>query len=157
MTHHIRPYQPPNDTSPIIKIWDAANALAHPFLTKTFVDQVRHDIEHLYLPNAETWVIADQADPQKLLGFISLIVTAGQTTEVGGIFIDPQLQGQGLGHALMDHAQEIHSDLEVEVFKENKIAPPFYLKYGFEIIEEKTFPPTGDRVLRLKFTLASTD
>ena len=52
----------------------------------------------------------------------------------------------------MDKAQEIHGDLEVEVFKENAIGRKFYSRYGFEPLEEKMHEPTGQQVLRLKFT-----
>lgn len=51
----IRPYQS-QDTDALIAIWEKANALAHPFLTKAFVAQVASDMRTLYLPNAETWI-----------------------------------------------------------------------------------------------------
>ena len=52
----------------------------------------------------------------------------------------------------MDKAQELHGDLEVEVFKENAIGLNFYTKYGFEPLEEKYHEQTGQQLLRLKFT-----
>lgn len=52
----------------------------------------------------------------------------------------------------MDKAQELRSDLEVEVFKENSIGRKFYSRYGFEHLEEKFHEPTGQQVLRLQFT-----
>ena len=52
----------------------------------------------------------------------------------------------------MDKAQELYGNLEVEVFKENEIGRSFYSKYGFEQLEEKYHEPTGQQVLRLKFT-----
>lgn len=52
----------------------------------------------------------------------------------------------------MDKAQSLHGDLEVEVFKENSIGRKFYARYGFEYLEEKLHEPTGQQVLRLKFT-----
>ena len=53
---------------------------------------------------------------------------------------------------MMDRAQELHGNLELEVFKKNSIGREFYSKYGFELIEEKVHEPTGEPVLRLKFT-----
>jgi hypothetical protein len=49
-------------------------------------------------------------------------------------------------------AIEIHGDLEVEVFKENAIGRKFYSRYGFSLVEEKLHEPTGQQILRLKFT-----
>ena len=52
----------------------------------------------------------------------------------------------------MDKAKELHGDLEVEVFKENTLGRKFYSKYGFETLEEKEHDPSGQQVLRLKFS-----
>ena len=52
----------------------------------------------------------------------------------------------------MDKAQALHGDLEVEVFKANSIGRKFYSTYGFEQLEEKSHEPTGQQVLRLRFT-----
>jgi putative acetyltransferase len=51
----------------------------------------------------------------------------------------------------MDKAHALHGDLEVEVFKENTIGRAFYLRYGFEFLEQKLHEPTGQQVLRLRF------
>ncbi len=58
----------------------------------------------------------------------------------------------GTGKALMDKAQELHGDLEVEVFEKNSIGRNFYSQYGFKLVEEKIHEPTGEQLLRLKFT-----
>jgi putative acetyltransferase len=52
----------------------------------------------------------------------------------------------------MDKAQELHGDIEVEVFKDNSIGRKFYLRYGFEPLSEKMHEETGNKVLQLKFT-----
>lgn len=53
---------------------------------------------------------------------------------------------------LIDKAKELHGELEVEVFTENVIGHTFYTRYGFEYLEESFHEPTGQQVLRLKFT-----
>ena len=72
--------------------------------------------------------------------------------EVGAIFVDPDCLGLGIGRALMDKAQKLHGDLEVEVFEQNSIGRRFYERYGFELLEEKQHQETGENLLRLKFT-----
>jgi len=82
-----------------------------------------------------------------VIGFIALM-----GNEVGAIFVKPEFHGTGAGKALMDKAQELHGDLEVEVFKENTIGQKFYARYGFHPINEHVYEPTGDIMVRLKFT-----
>ncbi|MGB0466863.1 MAG: GNAT family N-acetyltransferase [Pontibacterium sp.] len=135
-----------SDLDRVMSAWENANRLAHPFLKQAFVEKVRHDIPNLYLPNAETWV----ADVDgHVVGFIALL-----GNEVGAIFVEPDFQGIGAGKALMDKAQQLHGDLEVEVFKENAIGRKFYARYGFEFMAESSFPETGDAVYRLKSTVS---
>ena len=92
----------------------------------------------------DTWVVEND---HAVVGFIALI-----GNEVGAIFVQPKHHGIGAGKALMDKAQELHSELEVEVFAENIIGRRFYSRYGFVIIEKKIHEPTGHEMLRLRFT-----
>lgn len=130
----IRPYQS-QDIDALIAIWEKANALAHPFLTKTFVAQVASDMRTLYLPNAETW-IADKDGAA--IGFIALL-----GNEIGGLFVDPSYIGKGYGRALVDHAFSLKGPLRVEVFRDNAVARPFYERYGFIFEEEYLHEPSG--------------
>ena len=139
----VREYAP-DDLADILSAWEAASALAHPFLTKQFLDQERINIPELYLPNAETWVVEDSG---RVIGFIALI-----GNEVGAIFVHPEFHGTGAGRALMDKAQALRGDLEVEVFKDNAIGRKFYVRYGFEQLAETTHEPTGNALLRLKYS-----
>ena len=142
----IRPYQE-RDLPSVMSAWENASKLAHPFLTEEFLNQERYNIPHVYLPHADTWVADHQGS---VVGFIALI-----GNEVGAIFVQPEYQGIGIGWALINKAQDLHGDLEVEVFKENPIGPAFYARYGFEPLLEKHHEPTGQQVLRLKFTAAT--
>jgi putative acetyltransferase len=132
-----------SDLEAILCSWENATRLAHSFMTDEFIAQERKNVAEIYLPNTETWVAEIDAEVK---GFIALM-----GNEVGAIFLQPESHGKGIGKALMDKAQEIHGDLEVEVFKENPIGRKFYSRYGFEQLEEKMHEPTGQLVLRLKF------
>ena len=139
----IRQYKE-TDLGSVLSSWEAATRLAHEFMTDEFIEQERKNVAEIYIPITDTWV-AEIDDEVK--GFIALI-----GNEVGAIFVQPECHGKGVGRALMDKAQELHGDLEVEVFKENIIGRKFYSKYGFEYLEEKLHEPTGQQVFRLKFT-----
>ena len=132
------------DLDAVLSAWEAATRLAHSFMTNEFIAQERKNVAEIYLPNTETWVVEIDSLVQ---GFIALI-----GNEVGAIFLQPECHGQGAGKALMDTAQQIHGDLEVEVFEENAIGRNFYSKYGFEHLQQKMHEATGQSLLRLKFT-----
>jgi putative acetyltransferase len=134
-----------SDLGAVLSSWESATRLAHPFMTEEFIAQERQNVAEIYLPNTDTWVVELDGEVK---GFIALM-----GNEVGAIFLRPEFHGRGAGKALMDKAQEIHGDLEVEVFKENTIGRKFYTQYGFEQLEEKLHGPTGQQLLRLKFTV----
>jgi putative acetyltransferase len=141
---HVRQYVD-SDLNTVLSSWEAATRLAHPFMTDEFIAQERKNVAEIYLPNTDTWVVELNGVVE---GFIALM-----GNEVGAIFLQPECHGKGAGKALMDKAQEIHGDLEVEVFKENSIGRNFYSRYGFSLLEEKLHEPTGQQVLRLKFAV----
>lgn len=132
-----------SDLNAVLDSWEVATRLAHKFMTDDFIAQERKNVADVYLPNTDTWVAEVNNEVQ---GFIALM-----GNEVGAIFLQPHCHGKGIGKALMDKAQELHGDLEVEVFKDNSIGRKFYSQYGFEFLEEKLHELTEQQVLRLKF------
>ena len=123
-------------------MWAQASTLAHPFLSEEFLELERHNIPNVYLPKAETWVwVADG----RVVGFISLL-----GNEVGAIFVDPAFHRSGIGRTLMDRAQALRGDLEVEVFESNLVGRAFYARLGFETMHHKVHDQTGFQVMRLR-------
>tara|TARA_R110002096_G_scaffold425890_1_gene634974 strand:+ start:285 stop:734 length:450 start_codon:yes stop_codon:yes gene_type:complete len=139
----IRQYKE-SDLQSVLDSWELATRLAHEFMTEDFIAQERKNIVDIYLPNTDTWVAEIKGEVK---GFLSLM-----GDEVGAIFLQPECHGKGIGKALMDKAQALHGNLEVEVFKANSIGRNFYARYGFRHLEEKLHEPTGQQILRLKFT-----
>jgi len=144
----LRLYEP-SDLADVLSAWENATRIAHPFMTENFLDQERHNIPELYLPNAETWVVEKNSH---VIGFLALI-----GNEVGAVFVDPKYQGQGIGTLLLDKACELRGDLEVEVFAENLIGRPFYEKYGFVPLSESIHKETGKQLLRLHYSQQTVD
>lgn len=132
------------DLDAVLSAWETATRLAHSFMTDEFIEQERKNVAEVYMPNTDTWVAVVDGEVK---GFIALM-----GNEVGAIFLQPEYHGKGIGKALMDKAQEIHGDLEVVVAKENPIGRKFYSHYGFNFMEEVFHEPTGQQMLRLKFT-----
>ncbi|QDV52247.1 GNAT family N-acetyltransferase [Gimesia fumaroli] len=143
MNRIVREYRA-EDLDAVLAAWENATRLAHPFMTEEFLDQERDNIPNLYLPNAETWVIEQEG---QVIGFIALL-----GNEVGAIFVEPEFHDTGAGKALMDKAQELRGDLEVEVFEANSIGRNFYQRYGFTPLSESIHEPTGNPLIRMQFT-----
>ena len=143
MNTSIRPYIE-TDLKEVLSAWKNSQEIAHPFLPVAFQAQELINIEKLYLPNAETWVVEED---NVVVGFIALL-----GNEVGGLFLQPTHHGKKLGKLMVDKAQELHGDLVVEVFEKNAVGRAFYDKYGFKLVEEKIHEQTGENVLRLEFT-----
>lgn len=142
MLYTIRQYTE-KDLNDLLSAWENASKVAHPFLTQEFLEKERFNIPNLYLPNADTWVAELN---NTVVGFITLL-----GNEVGAIFVEPKFHGIGIGKALMEKAQEIHSNLEVEVFEANSIGRKFYCSYGFQLVSEKEHAETGQKLMRFKF------
>ncbi|MEO1983299.1 MAG: GNAT family N-acetyltransferase, partial [Fuerstiella sp.] len=137
------------DQDELMATWAAASKIAHPFLSDEFQQKVGHDIANVYLPVTENWVW--EADG-RVVGFVSLY-----RNEIGGLFVDPSFQRQGIGKALVDYVGNEREQLEVEVFKDNVIGRAFYAKYGFVLKEESVHEETGFDLLRLSFCRGSTE
>jgi putative acetyltransferase len=127
------------DLDAVMSCWEHANAVAHPFLTERFVSQVRREIPEVYLPAAETWVAVWHG---RVVGFIALV-----GDEIGGLFVEPEFHGRGIGRALVDKARESREQLAVEVFELNTSGVRFYSRYGFAFERERRHDQTGDNVL----------
>ncbi|NJK70616.1 MAG: GNAT family N-acetyltransferase [Microcoleus sp. SU_5_3] len=140
----IRLYQEA-DQSTLLEVWYQAAAIAHYFLPAEHFQTERTAIATDYLPIAETWVYEHQG---KVVGFISLL---GQT--VGGFFVEPAMQGKGIGRLLMDHAVRLRGSLEVEVFVQNATGQRFYDRYGFVPVGQSYHDGTGQPLMQMRFSL----
>ncbi|ARN76308.1 GNAT family N-acetyltransferase [Oceanicoccus sagamiensis] len=138
----IRKYKE-KDLENVVDIWYQSSTLAHPFLEPDFVKKVKKDMHEIYIPNSETWVYEEE---DKIVGFIGMI-----GNEIGGLFVLPDQHSKGIGTKLVNLILELHDELEVEVFKKNKIGRAFYDKYGFEFMKEYFDEASNNDVLRLKF------
>ncbi len=129
------------DLDRVLAVWYAASLDAHAFLPPEFFERERGEIIDLWLPTAETVVYEIDG---VVVGFLSLI-----GNEVGAIFVDPDVQGSGIGRALMDWARGQRPYLELGVFEDNEIGLRFYEQYGFRRVGRRVEESTGMSELRL--------
>lgn len=131
------------DTDAVVATWRAASEMAHPFLTKVFLDKQGDAVRNVYLAFAETWVMEVDGE---VAGFIALV-----EDEVGGLFLAPRYHRRGFGTALMDKAVVERGALRVEVFKENPIGRLFYQAYGFRQVDEYFHEDSGEMTVRMAY------
>ncbi len=132
-----------SDVEELIDVWRQSTTVAHPFMDKAFLEKEEKNTREVYIPNTKTWVYPNN---KGLDGFISMI-----GSEVGAIFVRPEKFGQGIGRQLMDFVSSQFEELEVQVFKNNKIGCRFYRNYGFVVVDEYVHEETGQFLLRMKF------
>ncbi|WP_176085982.1 GNAT family N-acetyltransferase [Martelella sp. HB161492] len=111
------------DTEALCGIWHDASIRSHSFLPADLLADQRRIIAERFLGEAECWVAACGQTP---FGFIGLI-----DDFVGGLFVDPHVQGHGIGSALLDHALSLRGRLALEVYARNERAIAFYRRHGF--------------------------
>ena len=142
----IRPYTD-EDLADVLDVWYLASLEAHSFLSDDFFDTERQQIADQWLPVSETSVFETEG---RVVGFVSMI-----GNEVGGIFVTPEYQYQGVGRALMDHVAASRTHLELDVFKANVKARRFYELCGFRVVNEHVNDTTGLPELRLRLDVMS--
>ncbi|WP_256081059.1 GNAT family N-acetyltransferase [Massilia sp. YIM B04103] len=124
----IRPFET-GDTKQLSQIWFEASRHVHGFLGEAHLRQQQTLIEEVYLPTAETWVACVNDAPVAFIGLIDSFI--------GGLFVDPSLQGSGIGRELTTHALKLKGELELEVYADNHSAYAFYQRLGFKEISRR--------------------
>ena len=140
----LRPYTVA-DLDEVLDVWHRASLIAHPFLSEEFLDAERRQISDQWLPVAET-TVCDSGG--RVVGFVSLV-----GNEVGGLFVDPDRQGQGIGRALMDHACGSRPFLELDVLEANHSGRRFYAAYGFVEMGRHADDDSGHPAIRLRIEM----
>lgn len=131
----IRPFDRAGDINTLSAIWFEASLIAHPFIGRERLLAQRRLIEDQYLLNSETWVACRENVP---LGFISLLGTF-----IGGLFVAPGQQGQGVGRKLIDYALDKKGELTLEVYTQNERAVRFYTNLGFREVSRRACDDEG--------------
>lgn len=133
------------DLEDVMSIWYETQAKAHPFLDDKFVDMVKTMMTEKFIPNSKTWIYELEG---RVIGFIAMM-----DNEIGGLFVKPNEQSKGVGSQLLNFITQSYNEIEVEVFNENKIGKPFYLKQGFKTTSEYLHEETQQKVLRMQLQI----
>ena len=108
----------------LLDIWLRAVRATHHFLQASDIEALIVPLRDSYLPAVELRVAVDADDTP--LGFIGL-----NEDHVEMLFVAPDVHGQGIGRALLDHVRASRKSFSVDVNEQNPQAVGFYLHYGF--------------------------
>lgn len=124
-----------DDLEEMVRIWYEASVIAHSFIPASFWALQKNAMKEKYLPLAENFIFEEKG---QVTGFISLV---GE--KVCALFVAPEMQGRGIGMALLEHAKTLRGRLSLKVYRENESAFRFYKKCGFVSAGEEVDEYTG--------------
>lgn len=116
------------DIEPAVEIWLKGSFVAHDFIDREYWESKKEDMKNTYLPMAKTYVLDQEA---KIFGFVSMV-----DNYLAALFIDVNHQNKGYGKQLLEFIKREHEDIQLKVYQKNAKAIDFYLRNGFEIMEE---------------------
>ena len=131
------------DSKEVVKLWYEASVIAHDFITPKYWEDKKGDMEHIYIPNSETYVYEEE---KRVLGFVSLV-----DNYIAAIFVAPGEQGRGIGKEMMQFVKQKRSTLELGVYAKNTNSIAFYEKQGFVVVERDIDVATGEEEVVMKY------
>ncbi|WP_260629050.1 acetyltransferase [Serratia liquefaciens] len=135
------------DNAQLVEIWQRSVRATHHFLTEEDIAKLYPLVLNNYLPAVNVWVAVDGTGQP--CGFIGL---SGNKVEM--LFIDQDQRGKGVGKALLEHAETLHNELQLDVNEQNPQASGFYRHYGFEITGRSALDGQGNPFPLLHMKLA---
>ena len=116
------------DIEPLVEIWFKGSLMAHNFIDHKYWESMKIEMKNKYLPMSKTYVISQGT---KILGFVSMV-----DNYLAALFIDVTQHKKGYGKQLLEFIKRQHEAIQLKVYQKNTTAIEFYLRNGFEIIEE---------------------
>ena len=138
-----------------MEIWYRTNLTAHHFILADYWKSHYEEVKRA-LPEAGIYAVYAEKDQKEqkdqILGF------AGLTgSYIAGLFVKEEWQSHGIGKELTDYVKRRKDSLELHVFAENEGAVRFYIREGFEILEEQRNPDTGKLEYQMVWSRAEGD
>lgn len=144
----IRPFAE-TDLAAVMELWLASNLQAHPFIAPSYWAEYLEEVKSL-LPQVEVYV--DESGGV-VNGFLGLTGKG----EIAGLFIAAHARGQGIGTRLMRKAKELYDELSLSVYEKNARAVHFYRREGFQLVEKREDPDTGQVEYRMRWAKSRVD
>ncbi|MBN3816996.1 GNAT family N-acetyltransferase [Paraburkholderia sp. Se-20369] len=146
------------DVEALVSIWYRSICIAHNFLEKERLRELHQKMpEYLVVGNDDTWVACidgqpvgfaimdtkggdcdgdddDDEDDSVFNAAIQVMIETlmGDLPSIGALFVDPDMQGKGVGRILIEHVLEIQGKIYLEAYSNNTVAVDFYKHLGFK-------------------------
>ena len=125
----IRPLEA-QDLEAVLRFWRRSREAAQPWLEERMAyrpEQDRAFFQEVLMPSSDIWV---SVGPEGPAAFLAL-----EGEQIEQLYVDPDVQGRGLGTALVDHAKGICPErLTLYTHQRNHKARRFYEWHGFRPI-----------------------
>jgi putative acetyltransferase len=145
MNFQIRPARP-QDSEVLIDVWLRSVRATHSFVSDADLQSFMPLVRAYLAAAGGLWIVG--GSDGTAVGFMGL---AG--TEVESLFLAPEVQRQGLGRRLIDHARRDSQELTVSVNEQNTGAVGFYEACGFITVGRSELDDNGRPYPLLKMRL----
>ena len=117
------------DHDALLDVWLRSVRATHTFLTEADIQSLLPQVRDAALPALELWVLSDgDGVDAKPLGFLGM-----SGNKIEALFLAPEVRRRGGGRMLVQHAQQRHPTLVVDVNEQNPEARRFYEAMGFVV------------------------
>lgn len=131
-----------SDLDDLVNIWHEAARISYSSLSEEMCETIKTYIIDNYLNKADIWVMEANGN---VIAFIGLI-----KNNVGGLFVLPEYQNQGIAKALIAYVKNIVGTISLDVLKESTKVLKFYEKCGFIPTREGVCPITGLEIVTVE-------
>src|SRR5262249_45241893 len=116
----------PNDRDTLLDIWLRSVRATHTFLSEADIQSFLPLVRDVALAELDVWVLCSVSGVP--MGFLGM-----SGSKVEALFLAPEFHRCGGGRRLVQHAQELHGELTVDVNEQNPAACRFYQACGFVV------------------------
>lgn len=132
-----------DDINVVVDIWYKASIQAHSFIPKKYWEDNKNLMKNKYLPMSDVYLAVIG---KVVLGFIALV-----NNNLAAVFVEPTMQGEGIGSLLLDYSKSIQNVLWLKVYEKNNGAIQFYKNKGFKIKSNSIDEKTGEAELIMEW------
>lgn len=118
--------------------------MVHDFIDPKYWESMKVEMKNTYLPMSRTYVI-DQGG--QVSGFVSMV-----DNYLAALFVDVTQQNKGFGKQLLEYIKSQNEAIQLKVYQRNTNATDFYLRNGFEIMEEVMDRQTSQKEFIMMWT-----
>ena len=108
----------------LVDVWEVSVRSSHDFLSEEDMDGLKPFVRSAIMEVPECWGVRDQSGR-----WVAFMGMDGVRLEM--LFVDPAMQGQGLGRYLVEVAIHERGIRQVDVNEQNPGAAGFYRRMGF--------------------------